>query len=48
MRKKLIDLVDDEGLSIYRACRIIGMKNVTAKSIMKSYRLNNHIFQRKS
>jgi predicted DNA-binding protein (UPF0251 family) len=47
MRLKLIKLVDDEGLSITKAGRIVGIKQTTACRIYNCYKKQNHIFQKK-
>lgn len=47
MRQKLIKMVEQDGFSIYRASRILGINNSTAKAIMRNYIKNNHIFRRK-
>lgn len=47
MRKTLIEMVSENGLSIYRAAKILSINHSTAKAILRRYRRNGHIFKRK-
>lgn len=47
-RKALVRLVEEEGNSIYRASRIIGINNATAKVILRKYRATGVLFVKKS
>lgn len=47
-RKELINLVIEDQVSIYRASRITGINNATAKVIIRKYREDGAIFIRKS
>lgn len=48
LRKELIRVVEEDGVSIYRASRMLGIKNCTAKVILRQYRRKGHIFKRRS
>lgn len=37
-----------DGLSIYRASRLLDIKNCTAKAILRQFRRKGHIFKRRS
>ena len=41
-------MVLSEGLSVYRASRLLKIKGSTAKTIVRNYRKNGAIFQRKN
>lgn len=43
----LIEMIMENGLSIYRAAKILGINNSTAKAILRKYRRSGHIFRRK-
>ena len=47
MRKELIRQVKEEKLSIYRASRNLGIKNCTAKAIIREFRKRGHVYRRK-
>jgi hypothetical protein len=44
---KLIELVIEDKLSVYRASRMIGINNATAKDIIRKYKRNGTVFVRK-
>ena len=43
----LIEMIMENGLSIYRAAKILNINNSTAKAILRKYRRFGHIFRRK-
>ena len=47
MRKELIRQVKEEKISIYRASRNLGIKNCTAKAIIREYKKRGHVYRRK-
>lgn len=47
VRKMLIEMIMENGLSIYRAAKILNINNSTAKAILRKYRRFGHIFKRK-
>ena len=47
MRQELINMVGEDGFSIYRASRMLGINNSTAKAIVRNYFEKNRIFRRK-
>lgn len=44
----MLELVIGQGLSVYKASQLVGIKNVTAKVIVRKYRREGVIFKRKS
>lgn len=46
-RLKLIEMTLSKGYSIYRAAKQLNISNSTAKLIIKNYREQGHIFQKK-
>jgi transposase len=46
-RLRLIELVVEENVSIYKASRIAGINNATAKDIIRKYKNTGNIFIRK-
>lgn len=46
-RRKLIELVTEENMSVYKASRLAGINNATAKDIIRKYRKNGTVFVRK-
>lgn len=46
-RRKLIDLVVKHGKSVFDASCLVGIKNATAKVIIRKYRQEGAIFKRK-
>jgi hypothetical protein len=40
-------MVSENGLSIYRAAKILNINHSTAKAILRKYRRYGHIFKRK-
>lgn len=41
-------MIEERGLSVYKASRFLGIKNCTAKVILRQYRRKGHIFKRLS
>jgi ribosomal protein S25 len=46
-RKRLVSLVFEEGISIYRASKMLKINNSTAKAIVRNFRNKGIIFKRR-
>lgn len=46
MRKKLIEMVFEEGISIYQATKRLEINYSTGKTIVKNYRSKGQLFRR--
>jgi hypothetical protein len=48
LRKKLIKMTCEDGVTVYKACKRLKINYSTGKSIIKSYKEKGRVFTRKS